>query len=79
MLCGASVYRVGVQGPAGALTYTASPLVGFALGAGTVVDAIDAHDVTGDTLDDLLVLATDPDGLRRVHVLPQLTSREVSQ
>jgi hypothetical protein len=30
-----------------------------------------------DTVDDLLVLATDPDGLRRLHVFPQLTSRAI--
>ena len=36
-------------------------------------------DVTGDAIEDLLVLAYDPDGVRRLHVFPQLSLREVGK
>jgi hypothetical protein len=80
MLCGDTVYRVDTVPGVAALpfAFTATPLVQLALPAGSSVVQIAAHDVNGDGLDDLLVLATGPDGVRRLHVFPQLTSREVA-
>ena len=68
-LCGGTVYRVFFDGQ---LESRALDVPGLPAD----IDAIDAADVTGDAIDDLLVLATDPDGLRRLHVFPQLTSRQ---
>jgi hypothetical protein len=80
MLCGDTIYRIDTTPGTGALplVFQATAVIQLALPAGTAIDAIGAHDVNGDTVDDLLVLATDPDGTRRLHVFPQLTSREVA-
>jgi len=70
VLCDGALYRVFFDGHLASQQLAVPGLPG-------VIDAIEVGDVTGDTVDDLLVLATDPDGLRRLHVFPQLTSRAI--
>jgi hypothetical protein len=74
VLCDGTIYRLSH----GASGYAATMLVTLPADV-MVVDRIGVGDVTGDAVDDLLVLATDPAGLVRLHVLPQLTSREVAR
>jgi hypothetical protein len=82
MVCGATVYRVDtsgvVVGGSPSLTFAATALTTLPFAAGSVT-AIGAGDVNGDAVDDLLVLAVDPDGQSRIHVFPQLTSRQAGQ
>jgi hypothetical protein len=71
--CGADVYRVYFDPRAQHLTSHVLAVLGLP----SEIDSLGVGDVTGDALDDLLVLATDPDGLRRLHVFPQLGARDV--
>jgi hypothetical protein len=78
MVCGATVYRITTTtNAASALLFASSVLTTLPLAAGSAF-TLAAGDVNGDRVDDLLVVATDAEGTRRVHVFPQLTSRQAA-
>lgn len=78
VLCDSTIERVyHVAGEPAARLHHA-PLVTLAIAPGDI-RAITAGDVTGDAVDDLLVLATDQGVVPRLHVYPQRSSREVGR